>query len=316
MNRLGVVAIACAVSACAGAPTLRDNAARAKTEGKTVIVEFYADWCTVCKQFDRTVYRDARVQAALRDVRYVKLDAERGRGRIEAKRLGVAGYPTFVALDPSGEPVAVLRGIASVDYFVKFVEWGQIKAWDEAMMTDRLARDRSPASLRLAGRWNVEAGRRDDALALYDEALAARPDADLQWERAQVASTGGSREAWAAAAAEYLAENPRDAHSLDALRIALLSGGLDDDAMLAVVAAYVTAVADDAARLEHSVYILMAAGMYPQADDAAVRLVERWPKLRQFRDTLAVVRERRFRNERVAAHRDWVARRIADLHIK
>lgn len=310
------LALSLVLAACASStPSLERKASRARAQGKTVIVEFYADWCNVCRNFRETVFPDPRVQAALTGVRYVRLDAEKG-GLAEAKRLGVGSYPTFFALDPDGTPVAVLRGAVPVDYFVAFVEWGQVYAWDEAMVRQRLAAGRTVDALRLAARWYAEAGRVDEAVALFDEAIRAGAATDVVWERTQVRAAGGTRRAWAEESAGFLVEHPRDVHSIDALRIALLSGGFSGDEADALVGSYLKAVAEDASRLDQAVYVLLAAGTFERAREAAEMLVARWPKLTLFRKTLADARERKFSVPRARAHRDWVGQRVEDLRIK
>jgi len=305
-----------ALAACASStPSLEQKASLARAEGKTVIVEFYADWCGVCSKFRETVFPDERVQAALGGVRYVRLDAENG-GRAEARRLGVGSYPTFYALDPAGDPVAKLQGAVPVDYFVAFVEWGQVYAWDESMVEQRLAAGRTVDSLRLAARWHAEAGRVDDAVKLFDEAIRSGAGNDVVWERTQVRAAGGSRRAWAQESAGFLAEHPREAHSVDALRVALLSGGLGSEQSDALVESYLNAVGEDASRLDDTVYVLLAAGMFERALEAAEMLAAHWPKLTLFHQTLADARERKFSVPRARAHRDWVGQRVQDLRIK
>jgi len=47
---------------------------RAKREGKPVILDFYATWCTDCVRMEKTTFADPRVRAALKN--YVLLQAD------------------------------------------------------------------------------------------------------------------------------------------------------------------------------------------------------------------------------------------------
>ena len=83
---------------------------RASGEGKKVVmVDFYTDWCGWCKKLDETTLADPAVQASLRQVVSVKLDAERD-GRADAERYGVEGFPTVLFLDSRGTEVARIPG--------------------------------------------------------------------------------------------------------------------------------------------------------------------------------------------------------------
>ncbi len=81
--------------------------ALARAEGRPMIVDFWADWCTACKELDRTVWTDPGVRAeAARFVR-VKVDGTTGSDAFDelAERFGVVGLPTVVILDAQGREV-------------------------------------------------------------------------------------------------------------------------------------------------------------------------------------------------------------------
>jgi thiol-disulfide isomerase/thioredoxin len=76
--------------------------AQAKAAGKKVFVDFETDWCGPCKTMDQWIYTDAEVAAAL-TAGYVgvKLDGDIEKALV--KRFTVAGYPTMIVLDGSGQ---------------------------------------------------------------------------------------------------------------------------------------------------------------------------------------------------------------------
>ncbi len=83
--------------------------AKAKAEGRVVMVDFYADWCGWCKKLDETTFAHPQVRQALAGLVPVKLDAERG-GREAARRYRVDGYPTLLFLDATGREVGRIPG--------------------------------------------------------------------------------------------------------------------------------------------------------------------------------------------------------------
>jgi thiol:disulfide interchange protein DsbD len=81
--------------------------ALAKKEGRPVIIDFWADWCTACKELDRIAWADPRVRAEASRFVAVKLD---GTDESEAfqrmtEKYGIVGMPTVVFIDPRGREV-------------------------------------------------------------------------------------------------------------------------------------------------------------------------------------------------------------------
>jgi thiol:disulfide interchange protein DsbD len=117
-----------AVEGFAWLPSLEQGIALAKAEGRPLLVDFWAEWCTACKELDHTAWSDERVRAeASRFVR-VKLDGTAGDDAFVAiaDRYGVPGMPTVIFIDARGREVpervqsaisadAMLEKLRSVD---------------------------------------------------------------------------------------------------------------------------------------------------------------------------------------------------------
>ncbi len=99
-----------------------DAIKRAQSEGKPVLVNFYADWCVWCKRLDSTTLRDAKVAALLSD-RFipVQLDVD-GDGRELSNEYHVDGLPTVLILDPSGREIGRIPGYMAPTGFLERVE--------------------------------------------------------------------------------------------------------------------------------------------------------------------------------------------------
>jgi thiol-disulfide isomerase/thioredoxin len=86
--------------------------ARAKAEGRNLIVDFEATWCGPCKSMDQWVWTDAEVASVLhKSYVGVKLDGDIEKALV--KRFKVAGYPTMIVLDPSGKELRRAVGYES-----------------------------------------------------------------------------------------------------------------------------------------------------------------------------------------------------------
>jgi thiol:disulfide interchange protein DsbD len=90
--------------------------ALARAERRPVIVDFWAEWCTACKELDKVAWADPRVREAAARFVKVKVDGTEDRPEIQAiqERYRVQGMPTVVFIDSAGLQVSD-RIIGAVD---------------------------------------------------------------------------------------------------------------------------------------------------------------------------------------------------------
>ncbi|HET8539310.1 MAG TPA: cytochrome c biogenesis protein CcdA [Anaeromyxobacter sp.] len=81
--------------------------ALARREGRPVIIDFWAEWCTACKELDRIAWADPRVREEASRFVAVKLDGTEGSEPFQAAadKYGIVGMPTVVFIDPRGREV-------------------------------------------------------------------------------------------------------------------------------------------------------------------------------------------------------------------
>lgn len=98
---------------------------RARVENKPIFIDFYTDWCGVCKTLDREVLPDKAVVAESRNWVSIKINAEK-RPDV-AGAYGVTAYPTLVFAAKSGKPLSILPGMAPAPEFVNIMKEARAK---------------------------------------------------------------------------------------------------------------------------------------------------------------------------------------------
>lgn len=99
-------------------PTAMDAAiASVRQKGQPIFVSFTADWCTVCKTNDRTVFRDTEIVARLARASVIVADVTDTTADTQAlmQRFGVVGPPTMLMIDPqTGQEIDGTRSIGAI----------------------------------------------------------------------------------------------------------------------------------------------------------------------------------------------------------
>jgi len=96
---------------------LKRELAAASAAGKHVMLDFYADWCTYCKQFEDYVFSDKSVQNRLKDFILLKADVTANDEQDQAlnKHAGVQAPPAILFFDKSGKELRKYRVVGAMD---------------------------------------------------------------------------------------------------------------------------------------------------------------------------------------------------------
>jgi thiol:disulfide interchange protein DsbD len=78
--------------------------ATAASQGKTALLDFYADWCVSCKEMEAYTFTDSDVQAALSNTIWLQADvtANDDADQLLLERFGVFGPPTIIFFGADG----------------------------------------------------------------------------------------------------------------------------------------------------------------------------------------------------------------------
>ncbi|WP_421134792.1 protein-disulfide reductase DsbD [Alteromonas sp. A079] len=104
---------------------LKDKIARANNEGKTVMVDLYADWCVACKEFEKYTFPNPEVVEALSNTVWVQMDlTDNTPERQEIfDTFNVLGLPTILFFNIDGDELTNARvtGFMNADTFSSHV---------------------------------------------------------------------------------------------------------------------------------------------------------------------------------------------------
>ena len=89
------------------------DAILAQTGGKTVMLDFYADWCVSCKEMEKLTFVDPQVQAKLANTLMLQVDvtANDADDKAMLKRFGLFGPPGIILFDAQGREIGGSRVI-------------------------------------------------------------------------------------------------------------------------------------------------------------------------------------------------------------
>lgn len=87
---------------------------------KSVLLDFYADWCEPCKEMDRKVLNQPTI-AHFFNANFIsiKIDGESKSGKQLMKKYQVSGFPTYIFINKKGKIVQRISGLMEAGQFLQ-----------------------------------------------------------------------------------------------------------------------------------------------------------------------------------------------------
>ena len=99
------------------------NAALAQTNGKNVMLDFYADWCVSCIEMEKRTFTDPRVRTQFADMVLLQVDvtANDTDDKAMLRRFNLFGPPGIIFFDKAGQEIQGGRviGFQNADKFTQ-----------------------------------------------------------------------------------------------------------------------------------------------------------------------------------------------------
>lgn len=93
---------------------------KAKTEGKIIFVDAYAQWCGPCKRMAKTTFKDPKVGDYFNaNFINMKLDMEKKESTSFRRKYPVSAFPTLYFIDGKGDVVHKLKGAQQSEQLLK-----------------------------------------------------------------------------------------------------------------------------------------------------------------------------------------------------
>lgn len=97
-----------------------DAIAKARKEGRPVVVDFWAEWCVPCERLKKVTMADPKVAKVLEGVEVIFVDLDKHPEL--AKAFGVKSIPDVFFINAEGAVVDRLRKFEAVKPFLKRLE--------------------------------------------------------------------------------------------------------------------------------------------------------------------------------------------------
>ena len=102
----------------------------AEATGKHVFLYFYADWCTYCRKFKKTTFRNEAVLAYLKN-NFISISVDTDQNQELATQWKVKGLPTLWFLKPDHSKISRIPGYVDEKQFLHILKYIHTQSYDK-----------------------------------------------------------------------------------------------------------------------------------------------------------------------------------------
>jgi thioredoxin-related protein len=105
-----------------------EGMALGKTNGKSILINFYADWCGYCRKMDKEIFSKSDAADFInQNFVPIKINADNEKQLAQAYR--VSGLPSTWFLDENGEEILNLPGYLPKEMFTSYMKFVQTESY-------------------------------------------------------------------------------------------------------------------------------------------------------------------------------------------
>lgn len=87
-----------------------------EAEGKPILLDFYADWCSSCKVMEATTFQDPKVKQLLKHFKFIRVDVTQNNAENKAlmRHFNIIAPPSFLFFDKEGKVLNQFKTVGEV----------------------------------------------------------------------------------------------------------------------------------------------------------------------------------------------------------
>lgn len=152
---------------------------KARSSGKPIFIDVYADWCSYCKTLKKEIYPKKEVQLELSKFVALSLDGDKFPNL--KRKYGIKGYPSILFLDRNGSLIDKITGMPDSKMILKSLKNAYVRRNLENEYLENLTKDPQGIQTNFqAGVYYFEAKEYSKAIQFFQKAIDSNDSKNLE----------------------------------------------------------------------------------------------------------------------------------------